>query len=60
MLFFVFGGAAVLLLSDDLDELFALADRIAVIGAGRLSAAMPTESLTLERLGLLMAGQEAA
>jgi ABC-type uncharacterized transport system ATPase subunit len=54
------GGAAVLLLSDDLDELFALADRIAVIGAGRLSAAMPTESLTLERLGLLMAGQEAA
>ena len=35
-------GAAVLLISDDLDEIFELADRIAVIHAGRLTPASPT------------------
>jgi ABC-type uncharacterized transport system ATPase subunit len=40
-----------------LDELLALSDRIAVITRGHLSPAEPVESLTLERLGLLMAGQ---
>ena len=34
-------GAAVLLISDDLDEIFALADRIAVMHAGRLTGARP-------------------
>ncbi len=49
-------GAGVLLISEDLDELFALADRIAVIYAGRLSPPEPTEELDRERVGLMMAG----
>ncbi|MBS7539777.1 ABC transporter ATP-binding protein [Ancylobacter lacus] len=52
-------GAAVLLISEDLDELFALADRIAVIHAGRLSPALPAEGLDLRRVGLMMAGHAA-
>ncbi|HEY8566028.1 MAG TPA: ABC transporter ATP-binding protein [Beijerinckiaceae bacterium] len=52
-------GAGVLLISEDLDELFALSDRIAVIAGGRLSPPEPTDELTLERVGLLMAGQRA-
>jgi simple sugar transport system ATP-binding protein len=49
-------GAAILLISEDLDELLALADRIAVIYRGRLGPALPTGGLTLRRLGLMMAG----
>jgi simple sugar transport system ATP-binding protein len=49
-------GAAILLISEDLDELLALADRIAVIFRGRLGPALPTAQLTLRRLGLMMAG----
>jgi simple sugar transport system ATP-binding protein len=50
-------GAAVVLISDDLDELFALADRIAVMFRGRLSAAR--SDWTLPQIGLAMAGAEA-
>ncbi|HEX8168219.1 MAG TPA: ABC transporter ATP-binding protein [Beijerinckiaceae bacterium] len=49
-------GAGVVLISEDLDELLALSDRIAVIARGRLTAAEPVEALTRERIGLLMAG----
>ncbi|WP_454726157.1 MULTISPECIES: ABC transporter ATP-binding protein [Cupriavidus] len=49
-------GAAVLLISEDLDELHALADRIAVMHAGRLTEARPTAAWTLAELGLAMAG----
>jgi simple sugar transport system ATP-binding protein len=49
-------GAAILLISEDLDELLALSDRVAVIYRGRLGPALPTESLTLRELGLMMAG----
>ncbi|WP_029348875.1 ABC transporter ATP-binding protein [Bosea sp. 117] len=49
-------GAGVLLISEDLDELFALSDRIAVIHAGHLSAAMPTDGLDVRTVGLMMAG----
>ncbi len=44
-------GAAVVLISQDLDELFALAHRIAVITAGRLAPARATETLTAEIIG---------
>jgi simple sugar transport system ATP-binding protein len=50
-------GAAVLLISQDLDELFAVAHDIAVIAGGRLSPAEPVESVTVEEIGLLMGGQ---
>jgi general nucleoside transport system ATP-binding protein len=49
-------GAAVLVISQDLDEIFEIADRIAVISRGQLSAAVPARELSLEKIGLLMAG----
>jgi general nucleoside transport system ATP-binding protein len=48
--------AAVLLISDDLDEVLALGDRIAVIHRGRLTPARPGSAWTRESLGLAMAG----
>jgi simple sugar transport system ATP-binding protein len=51
-------GAAVLVISQDLEELFAIADRIAVIHKGRLSAARATAALDAETVGLLMGGAE--
>jgi ABC-type uncharacterized transport system ATPase subunit len=50
------GGSAVLVISQDLDEIFAIADRVAVIHGGALSAPMATGTVTPEALGLLMAG----
>ncbi|MGH2340994.1 ABC transporter ATP-binding protein [Segnochrobactraceae bacterium EtOH-i3] len=50
-------GAAVLLISEDLDELFRLSDRIAVIHAGQVTPAERTEDVDLKTLGLKMAGQ---
>jgi simple sugar transport system ATP-binding protein len=50
-------GTAVLLISEDLDEIFALADRIAVMFAGRLVGILPRASATAEQVGLLMAGE---
>src|ERR1700739_1030146 len=49
-------GAAVLVTSQDLDELAEIADRIAVMFHGRLSDALPRAEATRERLGLLMGG----
>ena len=49
-------GSAVLVISQDLDEIFEIADRIAVISRGELSEAYPASELTAERIGLLMAG----
>ena len=50
------GGAAVLVISQDLDELFAISDRLAVICEGRLSASRPTKDTTVAQAGLLMGG----
>ena len=49
-------GSAVLMISQDLDEIFEIADRIAVISRGELSQAYPAGELSPERIGLLMAG----
>jgi general nucleoside transport system ATP-binding protein len=49
-------GSAVIVISEDLDEVFALADRIAVMHQGRLTAARPTAQWTRQALGLAMAG----
>ena len=51
-------GAAVLLVSDDLDEIFVLADRIAVIHAGRLTAARSAAEWNLSAIGLAMVGAD--
>jgi ABC-type uncharacterized transport system ATPase subunit len=49
-------GAAVVVISQDLDEIMALADRIAVIAGGRLSPAIPVADATIETIGQLMGG----
>lgn len=49
-------GAAILLISEDLDELLSLSDRIAVMYRGQLSAPLPREKVTIQELGLMMAG----
>ena len=51
-------GAAVLIVSQDLEELLQISDRIAVLAKGRLSGAMPPGEATPERVGLLMASTE--
>ncbi|WP_245866473.1 ABC transporter ATP-binding protein [Oceaniglobus roseus] len=51
------GGAAVLLISEDLDEVLALADRVQAIFRGRLSPPVAAEGLDARRLGLMMAGE---
>ena len=53
-------GAAVLVISDDLDEVLALGDRIAVMHQGRLTEALPAGAWTRERIGLAMAGVDHA
>ncbi|HAY83633.1 MAG TPA: ABC transporter ATP-binding protein [Chloroflexi bacterium] len=49
-------GAGVLLISEDLDEILALSDRVAVIYEGEIVGIMPVEEADIERLGLLMSG----
>jgi simple sugar transport system ATP-binding protein len=49
-------GAAVLLISDDLDEILALSDRVAVMHAGRLTPARATAEWTRAQIGLVMTG----
>ncbi|MFD2141330.1 ABC transporter ATP-binding protein [Ancylobacter oerskovii] len=49
-------GSGILLISEDLDELFALSDRIAVIHAGHLSPAIEAARLDVRTVGLMMAG----
>ena len=53
-------GGAVLLISEDLEELFQLSDRIAVMYEGRVMADLAIEEATVQRVGLLMAGVEEA
>lgn len=49
-------GAAVLVISQDLDELMEISDRFAALNEGRLSAARRTGELTQEEIGLMMGG----
>ncbi|WP_420612855.1 ABC transporter ATP-binding protein [Candidatus Spongiisocius sp.] len=50
------GGTAILLISEDLDEVIGLSDRIAVMFEGRIMGTLDQEEATVQRLGLLMAG----
>ncbi len=49
-------GAAVLLVSSELDEIMSLSDRIAVMYRGKMMDIRPSDQVTREELGLLMAG----
>jgi simple sugar transport system ATP-binding protein len=49
-------GTAIMLISEDLDEILALSDRIAVIYEGQIMDIVSRENATPEKLGLLMAG----
>ncbi|WP_181872420.1 ABC transporter ATP-binding protein [Phyllobacterium bourgognense] len=53
-------GSAVIVISQDLDELFEISDRIAAMVHGRLSESVPIEAMTMERVGLMMGGADAA
>ena len=50
------GGAALVVISQDLDELMEVADRFAALNEGRLSEARPTQGLTVDEIGLMMGG----
>jgi general nucleoside transport system ATP-binding protein len=49
-------GAAVLLISAELDEIMSLSDRIAVMYKGHILDTLDAKTATREQLGLLMAG----
>lgn len=49
-------GAATLMISEDLDEILALSDRIAVMYEGKIVGELRLQDATPEKLGLLMAG----
>ena len=49
-------GCAVLVISEELDELFEICDRIAVIAKGRLSPAKPAAATNVEEIGVWMSG----
>lgn len=50
------GGAAVICISQDLDELMEISDTFAALNEGRLSAPRPAAGLTVEEIGLMMGG----
>jgi simple sugar transport system ATP-binding protein len=52
-------GAAVLLISEDLDEILAMSDRVAVIYEGRITGIVDAAAADIEELGLLMTGHAA-
>lgn len=52
-------GTATLLISEDLDEIRALSDRIMVFYKGEIMGILPVAEASLERLGLMMAGTPA-
>ncbi len=50
-------GAAILIISQDLDELLEISDRFAALNEGKLSDALPTRDLTVDQIGLMMGGK---
>jgi simple sugar transport system ATP-binding protein len=54
------GGAAVLVISQDLDELMEISDSFAVLNKGRLSPPRPAKGLSVDEIGLMMGGAHGA
>jgi ABC-type uncharacterized transport system ATPase subunit len=52
-------GVAILLISEDLDELLSLSDRLAVIYEGKIVGEMPAQGANIQTIGLMMAGTKA-
>jgi len=52
-------GAAILLISEDLDELLSLSDRLIVLYEGQIAGEMPAEGADIHTIGLMMAGAKA-
>ena len=50
-------GAAILIISQDLDELLEISDRFAALNEGKLSDVLPTRDLTVDQIGLMMGGK---
>jgi ABC-type uncharacterized transport system ATPase subunit len=50
------GGTALVVISQDLDELMEISDRFAALNEGRLSAPKPTSGLDVEQIGLMLGG----
>jgi simple sugar transport system ATP-binding protein len=50
------GGAAVIVISQDLDELLEISDRFCALNEGRLSAPRPARGLSMEEIGLMLGG----
>ncbi len=53
-------GTATLLISEDLDEILALSDRIAIIFHGEIMGILDRKDATLEKIGLMIAGEQVA
>ncbi|SLN45156.1 Galactose/methyl galactoside import ATP-binding protein MglA [Pseudoruegeria aquimaris] len=49
-------GAAIVVISQDLDELMEISDRFAALNEGRLTAPRPAKGLTVDEIGLMMGG----
>jgi ABC-type uncharacterized transport system ATPase subunit len=49
-------GVAVLVVSEELEELFMISDRIAVLAGGRLSRALPAAEASMDQIGVWMSG----
>jgi len=49
-------AVAVLVLSEELDELFMISDRLAVLAGGRLSPAVATRTTNIDQIGIWMSG----
>ena len=49
-------GCALLVVSEELDELFEICDRLVVIAAGKVSPSVPTTEATIEQIGEWMSG----
>ena len=51
-------GAAILLISEELEEVLSLSDRIAVISEGKIMGIVDSEDVDIDKIGMMMAGMQ--